>query len=146
MLCIIFTYREHAICYYHATYVFRFRANLHSICLNVKELHAQNRRDIWSLSDSNGIGTHNPLYLFVSYFFLFLITSIHKDHGSRLTSESELNAGIAFKAKHCTKNEVSVKDFFSKFDQIGSFLRIWLHLLKKLLMGNFIFCVVKAEN
>ena len=36
-----------------------------------------------------------------------------------------------------------VKDFFSKYDQIRSFLRIWSHLLKKNpLMENFIFCVV----
>ena len=33
----------------------------------------------------------------------------------------------------------SMKDFFSKFDQILSFLRIWLHLLNKSLMENFIF-------
>ena len=33
----------------------------------------------------------------------------------------------------------SIKYFFSKCDQILSFLRIWLHLLKKSLMENFIF-------
>ena len=39
-----------------------FRVNLHSIvCLNVKELLAQSRRHIWSLIDSNEIGTHNQL-------------------------------------------------------------------------------------
>ena len=32
-----------------------------------------------------------------------------------------------------------IKDFFNKGDQIRSFLRIWSHLLKKCLMGNFIF-------
>ena len=36
----------------------------------------------------------------------------------------------------------SIKDFFNKCDQICSLLRIWLHLLKKSLMENFIFCVV----
>ena len=36
----------------------------------------------------------------------------------------------------------SIKDFFSKFDQICSALRIWSHLLKKFLMENFIFRVV----
>ena len=36
----------------------------------------------------------------------------------------------------------SIKDFFSKFDQISSFLRIWLPLLKKSLMEDFIFWVV----
>ena len=36
----------------------------------------------------------------------------------------------------------SIKDFFSKCDQIRSKLRIWSHLLKKSLMVNFIFCAV----
>ena len=36
-----------------------------------------------------------------------------------------------------------VKDFFSKFAQIHSFMQIWLHhLLKKFLLENFIFCAV----
>ena len=36
----------------------------------------------------------------------------------------------------------SIKNFFSKGDQIRSFLRIWSHLLKKSLMENFNFCAV----
>ena len=40
---------------------------------------------------------------------------------------------------HCTKMKFSIEDFFSKCVQILSFLRIWLHLLKKSLMENFIF-------
>ena len=40
------------------------------------------------------------------------------------------------------KMKFSFKDFFSKCDQIRSFLRIWSHLLKKSSMGNFIFCAV----
>ena len=43
------------------------------------------------------------------------------------------------------KMESSIKDFFSKCDQIRSFLRIWSHLLKKSLIENFIFCVVWVE-
>ena len=35
------------------------------------------------------------------------------------------------------KMQFSIKDFFSKCDQICSFLRIWSHLLKKSLMENF---------
>ena len=39
-----------------------FRVNLHSIvCLNVKELLAWSRHQIWSLSGSNRIQTHNHL-------------------------------------------------------------------------------------
>ena len=34
----------------------------------------------------------------------------------------------------------SIKGFFSKYNQIHSFLQIWSHLLKKYLMGNFFFC------
>ena len=40
----------------------------------------------------------------------------------------------------------SIKDFFSKCDQICSFLRIWSHLMKKSLMENFIFCAVQMYN
>ena len=36
----------------------------------------------------------------------------------------------------------SNEDFFSKYDQIWSFLRIWSHLMKKSLMENVIFCEV----
>ena len=39
----------------------------------------------------------------------------------------------------------SVKNFFSKCEQICSFLRIWSHSLKKSLMENFIFCAVMTS-
>ena len=38
------------------------------------------------------------------------------------------------------KMRFSIKDFFSKCDQICRKLRIWSHLLKKPLVENFIFC------
>ena len=40
------------------------------------------------------------------------------------------------------KMKFSIKDFFSKSDQIRRKLGIWSHLLKKSLMENFIFCAV----
>ena len=40
------------------------------------------------------------------------------------------------------KMKFSIKDFFSKFDQIRRKLRILSHLLKKSLMENFIFCAL----
>ena len=40
----------------------------------------------------------------------------------------------------------SIKDFFSKCDQIHIFLRIWSHLLRKSLTENFIFCAVSLES
>ena len=44
------------------------------------------------------------------------------------------------------KMKFSVKDFFSKCDQIRRKLRIWSHLLKKSLMENFIFSAVVPNN
>ena len=43
------------------------------------------------------------------------------------------------------KMKFSKKDFFSKCDQIRSFLRIWSHLLKKSLMVNLIFSVMLKQ-
>ena len=40
------------------------------------------------------------------------------------------------------KMKFSIKNFFSKYDQIRWKLRIWSHLRKKSLMENFIFCAV----
>ena len=39
----------------------------------------------------------------------------------------------------------SIKDFFRIYDQIRRNLQIWLHLHKKSLMENFIFCAVHIE-
>ena len=47
--------------------------------------------------------------------------------------------------KTAQKTKLSIKDFFSKCDQIRRKLRIWSHLLKKSLMENFIFCVANEE-
>ena len=43
-----------------------------------------------------------------------------------------------------TAKKFSIKNFFSKCDQIRSFLWIWSYLLKKSLMENFIFCAVSV--
>ena len=46
--------------YYRVKYMFQSEFTLYS-CLNVKELHAKDRRNVLSLSDSNGIWTYNHL-------------------------------------------------------------------------------------
>ena len=56
MLCSSYVFLN--VCSYHVTYAFRSESTLYS-CLNVKELLARNRREIWSLSDCNGTRTHN---------------------------------------------------------------------------------------
>ena len=52
---------------------------------------------------------------------------------------SGLQLGFTITAQ---KVKFSIKDFFSKYDQIRRKLWIWLHLLKKSIMENFIFCAV----
>ena len=48
------------VCSCHVTYAFQSESTLY-ICLNVKELLARSRREIWSLSDCNWTRTHNYL-------------------------------------------------------------------------------------
>ena len=48
------------VCSCHVTYAFQSEFTLY-ICLNVKELLARSRREIWSLSDCNWTRTHNHL-------------------------------------------------------------------------------------
>ena len=47
-----------------------------------------------------------------------------------------------YKADIALKVKFSIKDVFSKYDQIRRKLRIWSHLVKKSLMENFIFCAL----
>ena len=51
---------------------------------------------------------------------------------------------ISSKQNTAQKMKFCIMDFYSKYDQIRSFLRIWSHLLKKSVMENFIFCAVKS--
>ena len=47
--------------------------------------------------------------------------------------------------KIAQKMNISIKNFFCKYNQILRFLRIGSHLLKKSLTENFIFCAVKRK-
>ena len=51
---------------------------------------------------------------------------------------------IACKVNTAQKMKFSIKDFFSKCNQICRILRIWSHLLKKPSVENFIFCTVDS--
>ena len=53
--------------------------------------------------------------------------------------------GIYF-SHHIQTMQFSIKNFFSKYDQISSFLWIWPHLLNKSLMETFIFCAISLET
>ena len=55
----------------------------------------------------------------------------------------KITVSAEFRARDTAqKMKFSIEDFFSKCDEIRSFLRIWPHLLEKSLMENFIFCAV----
>ena len=66
----------------------------------------------------------------LTYLLKFLQVKFCKDTG---TDDRRITA---------QKMKFSIKDFFSKCDQICSFLRILTHLLKKSLTGNLILCAV----
>ena len=53
---------------------------------------------------------------------------------------------LRYKCFSLQKIKFSVKDFFSKCDQIYSFLGIWSHLMKKFLLENFIFCELQIRK
>ena len=53
-----------------------------------------------------------------------------------------LNTPLSITLITAQKMQFSIKDLFSKCDQIRRKLRVWSHLLKKSLMENFIFCAV----
>ena len=59
-----------------------------------------------------------------------------------LTSPTITRGFLSYTAR---KMKISINDFFSKYDKIRSFLRIWSHLLKKSLMEKFIFSAVLDE-
>ena len=58
--------------------------------------------------------------------------------------KKEVNVLVPSSNSHCLKMKFSIKNFFSKCDQIRKKLRIWSHLLKKSLTENFIFCAVSV--
>ena len=76
------------------------------------------------------------------YYLLLLLFSLY--FMLAFNSFSDLFASISRNVLHCIKMKSFTKDFFSKCDQIRRKPQIWSHLLKKFLMGNFIFCAVNS--
>ena len=71
------------------------------------------------------------------YYAEFICKNINRASKSSLLLACSKSVNVT-----AQKMKFSIKDFFSKCDQIRSLLRIWPHLLKKSLMENFIFCAV----
>ena len=70
--------------------------------------------------------------------------SANERGGLREKSENTSYIKLFIHERNTTAQKMtfSIKDFFSKCDQIRRKLQIWSHLLKKSLMENVIFCVV----
>ena len=81
---------------------------------------------------------NNSGYLFLASFHSIKV----KGKKRVLKSWRILKQGTA--TATAQKMKFSIKDFFSKCDQISSFLQIWSNLLKKCLMKNLIFCAVSV--
>ena len=69
-------------------------------------------------------------------YVMFMITNLIKPRMGKLILQSSV-------IDPTQKIKFFIKDFFSKCDQIRSFLRIWSHLLKKSLMKNCFFYAVR---
>ena len=68
--------------------------------------------------------------------------AMHRKYGTFL-KYSIGTKPISYRHNTAQKMKFSIKDFFSKFDQIRRFLRICSHFLKKSFLENFIFCAVQ---
>ena len=95
--------------------------------------------------------------IYIGNYFFFsnstLYNNIKEKPGLVLIADSDTNMQLKLYPKfliilnpHCTKNNFSNKDFFSKCGHIRRKLRIWSHLLKKSLMENFIFYAVPFNS
>ena len=124
---------------------------------------ARNRCHIWNSSKCNGIRTYNHLvltqtlnqfgqmyeWLFTNYVVVGLNPVVVKQILIFFLKKSNVLANLLSKVwqrvQYGTAQKVkfSIKDFFSKCDQIHRKLRIWSHLLKKPLLENSIFCGVR---
>ena len=79
-------------------------------------------------------------------YILYLIHSIyHSPFHSFYWSYSISFIFSIYDHTTAQKIKFSIKDLFSKCDQIHNFLRIWSYLLKKSLIANFIFCAVYSS-
>ena len=73
-------------------------------------------------------------------FQMHFLTFLDKSRNSKAELDNErINHQFRITGQ---KMKFSIKDFFSKCDQICRKLRICSYLLKKFLMENFIFCAV----
>ena len=89
---------------------------------------------------------YTPFWISNSYYI-----TRHRLHSSLLINigycgTSHFSYMLQVMSHTAQKMKFSIKNFFSKFDQLRRKLWIWSHLLKKSLMEKFIFCAVSKER
>ena len=78
-----------------------------------------------------------------TFYCMLVMTGFYMITASVMKESRYYNIITVFFCIRTTQNmKFSIKDFFSKCDQIRRKLPIWSHLLKKSLIENFIFCAV----
>ena len=90
---------------------------------------------LWAAKYGAWVSWWLTLWVFVFYYDYLLSREFSQGDCDLLKLDK-------FEERTTQKIKFSIEDFFSKCDQIFSFLQIWSHLLEKSLMENFIFCAV----
>ena len=80
---------------------------------------------------------------YTSQFTIPLIRSVYNGKESTSNISTKIRKLISPTTQ---KLKFSSEDFFSKCDQIRSFLRIWFTFTEESLMENFIFCAVTCYH
>ena len=86
--------------------------------------------------------THNRDFPTFKNFFYAYFKQLHGFEDDFGNKQLFVICGISCLFYTTQKMKFSIKDFFSKCDQIRRKLRIWSSLLKKSLMESVIFCAV----
>ena len=115
-------------------------------------VHQSHHRSGWHTIDITSGNVSFYISCVVLYFLhqtisLKRVTDVSKSSSGSSSSRVKLKFILTRPITSLTtqKMKFSIKDFFSKCDQISSFLRVWLHSLKKSLMKNYIFCAAIKE-
>ena len=75
---------------------------------------------------------------------IWSLSFVIRETVTELSSKLEKLRAYIESSDNAVKMKFCITNLFSKYDQIYPKLQIWPHLLKKSLMGDFIFCAVRV--
>ena len=108
------------VCSCHVTYAFESESTLYS-CLNVKELLARSRREIWRWSDCNWTRTQNHLVLKRT------LNSLAKWLSVRLRTKW---FWVRVQLQSLHNINLIKATYFRKFNSFRFLIKLWLHLIR----------------